>query len=67
MQGHVAIAAPLRREINDAQLFTQSAHAPDQTDQQPQLIHCLADLAAPLFPFCHSALFHEILRAEGPG
>ena len=62
-QGHVAIAAP-ERETNDAQLFAQSAHAPDQTDQRSRLLHCPADLAAPTF--ARMPVFHELSRAEGP-
>src|SRR5258708_36445108 len=53
MQGHVAIDAP--GETNDAQLFAQSAHAPDQTGQRSRLLHCLAGLAVPPAPLCHLA------------
>ena len=53
-QGHVAIAAPVR-ETNDAQLFAQSAHAPGQTGERSQLLHCQNDLTA--LAFCHDASF----------
>jgi len=55
MQGHVAIDAPW--ETTDAQLFAQSAHAPDQTGQRSRLLHCLADLAVPSSLFCHPPCF----------
>jgi hypothetical protein len=51
-------------ETNDAQLFAQSAHAPDQTDQRSRLLHCPADLVAPAF--ARIPVFHELSRAEGP-
>src|ERR1035441_6360059 len=60
-QGHVAIAAPVR-ETNDAQLFAQSAHAPDQTESRPRLLHCPTDLTAPASAMMQ--VFHEISRAE---
>src|ERR1019366_5766765 len=62
-QGHVAIAAPVR-ETNDAQLFAQSAHAPDQTGARSRLLHCPTDLTAPASAMM--PVFHEISRAEGP-
>src|SRR5450759_3034659 len=62
-QGHVAIAASAR-EANDAQLFAQSAHAPDQTDRRSRLLHCPNDLTAPSYAMM--PVFHEISRAEGP-
>ena len=62
-QGHVAIAAPMR-ETNDAQLFAQSAHAPDQTVSRPRLLHCPNDLTAPAAAMM--PVFHEVSRAERP-
>src|ERR1035437_10288872 len=62
-QGHVAIAAPVRK-TNDAQLFAQSAHAPGQTDERSQLLHCQNDLTAPASAMI--PVFHGISRAETP-
>src|ERR1019366_8224608 len=61
-QGHVAIAAPVR-EISDAQLFAQSAHAPGQTDQRSQLLHCQTDLTAPAIAMM--PVFHGVSVAVG--
>src|ERR1035437_1448324 len=62
-QGHVAIAASAR-EANDAQLFAQSAHAPDQTESRPRLLHCPNDLTARTIAMM--PVFHQLSRAEGP-
>src|SRR5664279_5303447 len=62
-QSHVAIAAPVR-ETSDAQLFAQSAHAPDQTGSRPRLLHCPTDLTASTFAMM--PVFHEVSRAERP-
>src|ERR1019366_4617333 len=61
--GAQAIAAPVR-ETSDAQLFAQSAHAPDQTGSRPRLLHCPTDLTASTFAMM--PVFHEVSRAAGP-
>jgi hypothetical protein len=62
--GRVTWLSALPKETNDAQLFAQSAHAPDQTDRRSRLLHCPTDLTAPSFAMM--PVFHEISRAEGP-
>ena len=62
-QVHVAIVAPVR-ETSDAQLFAQSAHAPDQTESRPRLLHCPTDLTAPASAMM--PVFHEVSRAGRP-
>src|ERR1035437_10336662 len=62
--GRVTWLSPLPKETNDAQLFAQSAHAPDQTGARPRLLHCPSDLTA--LAFAMMPVFHELSRAEGP-
>jgi ferredoxin len=59
--GRVTWLSRLPKETNDAHLFAQSAHAPDQTDTRPQLLHCPDDLTARL---CHDARF--FMKFRGP-
>src|ERR1019366_3547193 len=56
--------SPLPKETNDAQLFAQSAHAPDQTESRPRLLHCPNDLTARTIAMM--PVFHQLSRAEGP-
>jgi hypothetical protein len=56
-----------RRETNDAQLFAQSARAPDQTDERSQHLYCQHNLTSSRL--CQDAtlrVFHAVSRAEGP-
>ena len=48
--GRVAWLSTLPLRSLDAHLFAQIAHAPGQTDEQPQPLHCHHNLAALAFP-----------------
>jgi hypothetical protein len=63
-QGHVAIDAPSEEATPIHSL--KRAHAPDQTDERPLLLHCPDDLAAPPTYREYHSLWPFFMKFRGP-